>query len=116
MTAENEVGVAPPRSLRQVPKREAEKFLSDLAGETIELGERVRVTRGPSTCPACGAEDVMWGCDVEQARTKDEIHPLVWDDVAWMADSFICRQCHAGWIEPDDPAPITWVRPYWLDT
>jgi hypothetical protein len=32
-----------------------------------------------------------------------------------MADSFICRSCDAGWIEPDEAKPITWVRPYWTD-
>lgn len=32
-----------------------------------------------------------------------------------MADTFICRHCHAGWIEPEGPQPITWVRPYWKE-
>jgi hypothetical protein len=31
-----------------------------------------------------------------------------------MADTFICRDCQAGWIEPDQPEQITWVRPYWI--
>lgn len=35
-------------------------------------------------------------------------------ETEWMADTFICRDCQAGWIEPDDPAAITWVRPYWI--
>jgi hypothetical protein len=30
-----------------------------------------------------------------------------------MADSYICRACDAGWVEPDDPKPITWARPHW---
>ena len=55
----------------------------------------------------------MWGCDSEQEKTREEIHPLVWHDSEWMADSFICRDCQAGWIEPDEPDVITWVRPYW---
>jgi hypothetical protein len=55
----------------------------------------------------------MWGCDPEQLRGKDEIHPLVWHETEWLADSFMCRDCHAGWIEPDEPETITWVRPYW---
>lgn len=55
----------------------------------------------------------MWGCATEQTRTQDEIHPLVWHESESMADSFICNTCSAGWIEPDDPEAITWVRPYW---
>jgi hypothetical protein len=55
----------------------------------------------------------MWGCDPEQPRERHEIHPLVWHETAWLADSFICQDCNAGWIEPDEPKPITWVRPYW---
>jgi hypothetical protein len=55
----------------------------------------------------------MWGCDEEQRRTREEIHPLVWDPTEWMADSFVCRDCHAGWIEPDGLDAVTWVRPYW---
>ena len=112
--AANEVGVAPARGRRQVPHHEAEETLSDRAGKEILLGEGVRATSGPTTCPACGAADVMWGCNPKQTRTKEEIHPLVWDETAWMADSFVCSKCDAGWIEPDDPKPITWVRPYWV--
>jgi hypothetical protein len=55
----------------------------------------------------------MWGCDKEQTRSRTQIHPVAWHKTEWMADSFICRDCWAGWIEPDDPEPITWVRPYW---
>ena len=51
--------------------------------------------------------------DPRQNRSRDEIHELVWHETEWMADSFVCRECWAGWIEPDDPLPITWVRPYW---
>ena len=70
---------------------------------------------GPSTCPACGARDVIWGCDPRVDRTREQIHPLVWHETEWMADSFVCGECWAGWIEPDEPLPITWVWPYWRD-
>ena len=46
-------------------------------------------------------------------QDRDRIHPLVWHPTEWMADSFVCGACDAGWIEPDDAEPITWVRPYW---
>jgi len=26
-----------------------------------------------------------------------------------MADSFVCRDCDAGWIEPDEASAITWL-------
>jgi hypothetical protein len=98
-----------------VPREDAEHQLSALANERVELGPNIVVHGTPVTCPACGARDVMWGCDPKQTRERKEIHPLVWHETEWMADSFICRACWAGWIEPDDPAVITWVRPYWRD-
>jgi hypothetical protein len=88
-------------------------MLSDLTGKEVQLGHNVVATSGPSTCPACGSSNVMWGCDPEQLRGRGEIHPLVWHETEWLADSFMCRDCHAGWIEPDEPETITWVRPYW---
>jgi hypothetical protein len=97
-----------------IPNDEAEKWLSDLADKPIELPERAVVNEGPETCPACDSSNVMWGCDPEMTRTREEIHPLVWHETEWMADTFICRDCTAGWIEPDQPETITWVRPYWL--
>lgn len=84
-----------------------------MTGKSISLGENVVVSGGPKTCPACGSSELMWGFATEQTRTQDEIHPLVWHETEWMADSFICKVCSAGWIEPDDPEPFTWVRPYW---
>jgi hypothetical protein len=80
----------------------------------VQLPERAMVSSGPTSCPACGSERVIWGCDPDtQTRPLEEIHPLVWHETEWMADSFICGDCQAGWIEPDEPEPITWVRPYW---
>lgn len=97
-----------------MPRDEADATLSRLAGSDIHLGDSVRVTRGRETCPACGSPDLAWDCSDDQTRPREQIHPLVWHQTQWMADSFICRTCDAGWIEPDDPAPITWVRPFWI--
>lgn len=109
----NEVGRAAPRGRPPVDQGDAERMLSSLARETISLGPNIIVSGLPETCPACEASDVMWGCDPDQGRTREEIHPLVWHEMQRMADSFVCRSCWAGWIEPDGPQPITWVRPYW---
>ncbi len=97
-----------------VPTDEAEAKLSDVAGKPITLPDGATVTGPPETCPACGSRNLIWGCDEAQTRSKDEIHPVVWDGEAWMADSYICRDCDAGWIEPDEAESITWVRPYWV--
>lgn len=113
MPRDNEIGAAPGRGRPRVPRAAAEGALSKIAGKPIELSGEIVVSRSPSTCPACGSTQVMWGCDPEQLREREEIHPLVWHETEWMADSFICRECWAGWIEPDEPEPITWVRPYW---
>lgn len=112
----NEIGVSPPRSRSRVSVDETERKLSAHFGTDITLPADAVVSGSPGTCPACGGKSVMWGCDPEQQRRKDEIHPLVWHETQWMADSFICRDCNAGWVEPDDPQPVTWVRPYWLTT
>lgn len=109
----NETGVAPPRGRRAIPRNEAEAELRCIAQQKIDLPEGARVSGGPEECPACGAPDVVWGCGVEVSITKEQVHPLVWHETEWMADTFICRTCHAGWIESDDAGPITWVRPYW---
>jgi hypothetical protein len=109
----NEVGTAPPRGRPTLRRNDAERELSSLAGQEVRLPENAVVTGGPTSCPACGSENLMWGCDPRPTRSRDEIHPLVWDDEQWMADSFMCQECHAGWIEPDGPEEITWVRPYW---
>ncbi len=94
----------------------AAQELSDLAGRRIELSEKVEVLGGPTSCPACGSHEVAWGCSDFNQRTREQIHPLVWHETEWMADSFLCRACGAGWIEPDDPEPIMWVRPWWVDS
>jgi hypothetical protein len=111
----NEVGTSAARGRPSIPREDAAEELSALAGKPIELPANAVVHAGPETCPACGSREVMWGCDERQTRQRDEIHPLVWHETEWMADSFICRTCWAGWVEPDDPSVITWVRPYWLD-
>jgi hypothetical protein len=59
------------------------------------------VTSGPQSCPACSARTDLWGCDPEQSLSREEIHPLVWHETAWMADAFSCRTWDAGWIQPD---------------
>jgi hypothetical protein len=110
----NEVGTSAPRGRQVVPAEEAEAKLSEIARTPITLPKGARVTRGPETCPACGSRNVIWGCDSSQRKDREEIHPLVWDEEAWMADSFVCRDCDAGWIEPDEASAITWVRPYWV--
>ncbi len=79
----------------------------------MQLPYNAVASGSPSACPACNSAEIEWGCSDYQQRSKEEIHPLVWHETQWMADSFVCRTCHAGWIEPDDPEPITWVRPYW---
>lgn len=109
----NEIGTAPPRGRPKLDRADTERTLSEIAGKEITLPAGAVVTRGPAICPACGSTNLMWGCDSQQNKTREEIHPLVWHDTEWMADSFICRDCQAGWIEPDEPDVITWVRPYW---
>jgi hypothetical protein len=110
---ENEVGTAPPRGRPEIARRDAERQLSDAIGQSVQLPNNAIVHGRPETCPACGAAEIEWGCSDYQHRPKEEIHPLVWHETQWMADSFVCRACDAGWIEPDEPQPITWVRPYW---
>lgn len=114
MAEEHETGTAPPRGRRRMSRAEAEEQLSIATGQTVELPENAVVERGPDTCPACGASEVVWGCSDFNQRTREQIHPFVWHETSWMADSFLCRACDAGWIEPDGPEPITWVRPWWV--
>ena len=108
----NEVGHAAGRGRIVVARDEADRVVSDLAGHPMTLPVDAVMTHGPETCPACGALTVQWGCDPD-GDLREPIHPLVWHDTEWMADSFICLTCDAGWIEPDRAEPITWVRPYW---
>jgi hypothetical protein len=111
--ATNELGVAPARGRPRADVDEIAATLTDLIGEQIEFSDRVVAYSSPKSCPACGASNVVWGCDETIRHGRDEIHPLVWHESEWMADSFICSTCWAGWIEPDQAAPISWVRPYW---
>lgn len=114
--AQNEIGTAPRRGRPRVPRQDTEQHRSEAVGHAVKLPDNAVVTGGPTTCPACGSNEIEWGCSDYQRRSKDEIHPLVWHETELMADSFLCRTCDAGWIEPNDPEPITWVRPYWLVT
>lgn len=109
----NKVGTSEPRGRPKLPRAEVQSQLSELSGSEIRLPDRAVAMSGPETCPACGAPDPIWGCDRRIVLRQPEIHPKVWDPAAWMADSFVCRTCSAGWVEPDEPEPITWVRPYW---
>lgn len=110
----NEIGTGAARGRPTLSKSHAERGLSDAVGHAVELPDNTVIHGSPAECRACGSDQVEWGCSDYRQRTKDEIHPLLWDDEAWMADSFVRRACDAGWIEPDDPEPTTWARPYWL--
>jgi hypothetical protein len=109
----NEIGVAEPRGRPGERPHVVNDMLSRLANEPIELGSNVVAYRSPETCPACGSYEVIWGCDDKVINDRNQIHPLVWHETEWMADSFVCASCSAGWIEPEDAVPITWIRPYW---
>ena len=109
----NEIGTGPALGRRRFDRSVAEGQLSEALGKAFRLPDRSVVSVGPEACPACGSSNVMWGCDQRQTRTREEIHPVVWHETEWMADSFVCLDCDAGWIEPDDPGVLTWARPYW---
>ncbi len=109
----NVTGTAETPGRRVVPAPDADHLLTELVGREVSLPDKAVMTSGPDSCPACGARTVMWGCDPGQTLSREEIHPLVWHETAWMADTFICRSCDAGWIQPDGPGQVTWVRPYW---
>lgn len=111
----NEIGMANARGCQNLTKGEADDLLRQLTRKATDLPAGAVMSVRSETCPACGGNRVMWGCDNEQTHERDRLHPLVWHETEWMADTFLCRDCHAGWIEPDDPEPITWVRPYWVE-
>jgi hypothetical protein len=107
----NDVGHAPARPRKE--RAEVERDVSEAYGVPLKIPADADPTVGPVDCPACGSQDVMWGFDVEQTRSSAQVHPMLVDESDDLADTFICRACSAGWIEPNDPSPITWVRPYW---
>jgi hypothetical protein len=109
----NEVGTARPRGRPVLERGAVERDLSEIAGNEIRLPEGAVTHGGPATCPACGSRNLTWAV-VGTDKGQEELHPVVWDETEWLADTFLCEECSAGWIEPDDAAPITWVRPYWL--
>jgi hypothetical protein len=79
----NEIGHGPVRARPSVKKGPVERWLSGQLGKRVRLGPKIVVSGRPTTCPACGSKNLMWGCDTEQKRTKEEVHPLVWDEDAW---------------------------------
>jgi hypothetical protein len=87
--------------------------MSQTFRKPVKLPPGVAITGGPESCPACGSQEIMWGCNPSQTKGKAEIHPLVWSEQG-MADSWICESCQAGWVERREVAPLTWVRPYWI--
>lgn len=111
---QHEIGHAPPRGLPKVPAEDADEQLSAIAGSPISLGENLVMSCGPASCPACGSSDVedALGYMID-GLGKDGVHPIVWGDGYGLADTYVCRNCGAGWIEGVKPHPITWVRP-WL--
>ncbi len=114
MHVQNEVGTSVATGRRKLSAKEVVEDLSRVLRRPLPaLPEDAVVYGGPEACPACGSQDVVWGCDDYQELPSDAIHPVAFDEHALMADSFLCRACDAGWIQPDEPAPITWVRPYW---
>jgi hypothetical protein len=113
VTQEPEIGSAEPRGRPRIPLPEAGRILSDLTGESVELGPNIVAHGGPTTCPACGSAKIEWAVQLHDV-TEEDVHPLIWHKTEWLADTWVCNVCQAGWIEPDEPAPITWVRPYRL--
>ena len=105
-----EIGQAPSRQ-RSHDKPGAEQVVSDLLKQEVSLGPDVRVSWGPTLCPRCGSEDIVWFFGIQPQVPLAEVHTALQDRVT-LADTYVCRTCHAGWIEPDQPEPITWVRPF----
>ena len=110
----NEFGIAAARGRPRIDRDVLDRRLAQLAGQPVSLPATAIGYESPGTCPACGSTEILWGCDDEVHRTERTIHPIVWHASEQMADSYVCRACDAGWIEPDDPTPISWVRPYWV--
>lgn len=92
---------------------EASEVLSAAVGHHIEMPPGVTVSTSPEHCAACGAGDPLHGDDDRQLLEVAQLHPLAANETDGAADSFFCQTCFAGWIEPDEPEPIAWVRPYW---
>jgi hypothetical protein len=65
-------------------------MLSDLAGKDLRLPERAVMSRGPTTCPACGATNIMWGHAPDQPHPPEECHPLIWNEIDVLAETFMC--------------------------
>jgi hypothetical protein len=110
---DHEVGHSPPRGLPRVPTEEANELLSDLAGKPVELSENLAMSSGPTTCPACGSSSVEDALRYQvDGLGLEEVHPVVWGEGYALADTYVCKDCDAGWIEGSKPHPITWVRPW----
>lgn len=113
--AGNEFGNSAARGRPRLDRPGVESVMERLAGHPMKLPENAVGYESPSTCPACSSTELLWGCDEAVHDSQRKIHPLVWHETEWMADSYVCRACDAGWIEPDEPEPISWVRPYWIE-
>jgi hypothetical protein len=97
----------------RVPAEEADRQLSDLAGKAISLGESLAMSSGPESCPACGSTNVEDALRYQiDGLEREDVHPIVWGEGCALADTYVCRDCDAGWIEGFKPHPITWVRPW----
>ena len=84
---EHEIGHASPRVMPQVPAREAERELSELAGKPISLSGLV-VTTDLETCPARGSTEVEDALRYQIDRLgRGEVHPVVWGDGYGLADT-----------------------------
>jgi hypothetical protein len=62
-----------PEAAPRIDRDQAERQLSELAGTDIRLPERAVVSGGPTTCPACGSNQVTWA--VVAAEGKKVIRP-----------------------------------------
>jgi hypothetical protein len=111
---ERETGVGEPRGRPTVAHERADADLSERFGRSVTLPANAVMSGGPKSCPACGSSAVAWAVTTG-GLDRENVDPLVWHETEWLADSFVCSDCNAGWIEPDDPEPIRWVRPYRLD-
>jgi predicted RNA-binding Zn-ribbon protein involved in translation (DUF1610 family) len=108
---QHEIGVAPPRRLARLSPDAAARLLSAALGREILLPETATVIVSPPGCPACGGGPIQRAFLVANGR---KAHPAMWHEIARLADSYVCEECGAGWIERDEHSPMTWVRPCWL--
>lgn len=58
---------------------------------------------------------LVWKWLTRRTRRTSILQPELIDDVDWAAETFLCRNCDAGWVESVGPEPIRWVRPWRRD-